>query len=224
MPLTTVADFARSQGWEVRPETLERMEAFADALYEANSRANLTRVSREQFELRHLIDSLLIAEFLPSGAAVLDIGSGAGFPAWPLACLRQDLAVTALDSSGKAVRFLSSQPLPNLRVVEGRAEERPFDGQFDVVTGRAVSPLGIQLELSARPCKLKGLVIPFRTGSELSAAEQVDAGRLGLQLESCEERAVPVSGEIRLFPIYRKLRATPREYPRTWAKIRSCPL
>ncbi|RYG69749.1 16S rRNA (guanine(527)-N(7))-methyltransferase RsmG, partial [bacterium] len=80
---------------------LDRFETFEADLYEANEVMNLTRVPREECWLRHFLDSLLIAPWLPGEGSLLDIGSGPGFPAWPLALARPELQVTALDSSGK---------------------------------------------------------------------------------------------------------------------------
>ena len=59
--------------------------------------------------------------------------------------------------------FLASQPLPNLEIVQGRAEEWEAREAFDVVTGRALAPLAIQLELSAGLARIGGAVIPMRT-------------------------------------------------------------
>lgn len=207
---------------------LDRLAEFEEGLYAANAVMNLTRVPREEFGLRHVVDSLLLSEFVPTGVSVLDVGTGAGFPAWPLALFRPDLSVTALDSSGKATGFLARFPLPNLAVVRDRAESWGVRERFDVVTGRAVAPLGIQLELSAPPCKTGGRVVPMRSVGDRRAVRAFGAATLGLALERVDERTwpVPVDGEpvVRLFPLFRKARPTPNRYPRTWAEIRRNPL
>src|ERR1041384_4679794 len=134
-------------GLELTPEQVAQFEAFEAKLYEANAVMNLTRVPREECWLRHFVDSLLFQDLIPLNARVLDIGTGPGFPAWPLACARPDLQVTALDSNGKMLGFLRSQPLPNLEVVQERAEEWGAFERFGVVTGRALAPLPVQIEL-----------------------------------------------------------------------------
>ncbi|MCB8933475.1 MAG: 16S rRNA (guanine(527)-N(7))-methyltransferase RsmG [Fimbriimonadaceae bacterium] len=206
------------------PEVVEALARFEEALYRANEVMNLTRVPRGEFMTRHVADSLLVAEFADRGASVLDIGTGAGFPAWPLAAVRPDLQVTALDSSGKATRFLEQLPLPNLTVVNARAEAWGVRDRFDLVTGRAVAPLALQLELSAAPCRVGGIVLPMRTPAEREEAERVPVKRLGLTLESLEERAVPGTDVTRLLPVYRKVEATAQTYPRPWAEMRRKPL
>ncbi|MFX8786206.1 RsmG family class I SAM-dependent methyltransferase, partial [Acinetobacter baumannii] len=72
---------------------------------------------------RHLVDSLAILGLLPKNASVLDVGTGAGFPAWPVAWARPDLHVTALDSTEKRLRFLGRHALPNLELLCARSED-----------------------------------------------------------------------------------------------------
>lgn len=201
---------------------LDAVAAFEDDLYAQNAVMNLTRVPREECWLRHILDSLLIAEFIPVGASVLDIGTGPGFPAWPLALARPDLKVTAMDSSGKMLGFLRRHPLPNLTLLQGRAEESGLKDAFEVVTGRALAPLPIQLELSARPCRTGGIVLPMRTPNDLAEIERLSEV-LGIELESIHRRTLPVIDAERVFPVYRKVKNTPPGYPRPWAKMRDKP-
>jgi 16S rRNA (guanine527-N7)-methyltransferase len=203
---------------------IEAFESFDERLYAANAVMNLTRVPREEAWLRHFVDSLLFHDLIPEGSEVLDVGTGPGFPAWPLAAARPDLRVTALDSSGKMIGFLAQNPLPNLRAVVDRAETWGVREGFDVVTGRAVAPFGIQLELSAPPSKVGGLIIPMRTPSEKEAVKGFPAPELGLQPAGLHERALPGTDIVRLFPVYRKVAATPSKYPRPWAEIKRAPL
>ncbi|HXH61027.1 MAG TPA: 16S rRNA (guanine(527)-N(7))-methyltransferase RsmG [Fimbriimonadaceae bacterium] len=224
MDLSALASFCSSAGLVLDEEREEQTVRFLEGLYRLNETMNLTRVKKADAVVRHVVDSLLVAEFLPNGARVLDVGTGPGFPAWPLACYRPDLRVTALDSSGKMLRALTLVPLSNLEVVQGRAEECADREGFDAVTGRAVAPLGVQMEISAPWCRVGGRVVPFRTPNDREAVEGFDASVLGLRLTSLEERELPGVGAVRLFPIYEKSRRTPREYPRTWAQIKGKPL
>jgi 16S rRNA (guanine527-N7)-methyltransferase len=205
------------------PGQFEAFEAFESRLYEANAMMNLTRVSQEECWLRHFMDSLLFQDLIQEGTAVLDIGSGPGFPAWPLACARPDLNVVAIDSSGKMIRFLSKSPLPNLKAVLVRAEEWKIRDAFDFVTGRALAPLGIQLELSAPLTRLGGVVVPMRTPAEATVIEQ-DVSPLGLELVQVHRRTLPGTDVVRVFPVYKKVNPTPDRYPRTWAEIKRRPL
>lgn len=215
---------AATLGLDLSDGQLGGFEAFESALYEANESMNLTRIPREQAWLRHFLDSLLFHRLIPHGSSVLDIGSGPGFPAWPLANARPDLQVTALDSSGKMLGFLRTQPLPNLEVIQDRAETWQVRDQYDVVTGRALAPIAIQLELSAPPCRIGGIVLPMRTEADRAEIDRLATNPLGLELRSIERRELPVVMAPRLFPIFEKRKRTPSMYPRPWADIRRKPL
>lgn len=211
-------------GLTLTPEQTDRFEAFEEALYRANAVMNLTRVPREECWLRHFVDSLLFHDMFPFGASVLDIGTGPGFPAWPLACARPDLKLTGLDSNGKMLGFLRTQALPNLEIVMARAEEWGMHGQFDVVSGRAVAPLAAQLEISAPFAKIGGFVMPMRTQMERETIEAFPASKLGLQLREMTERDLPGTEIGRLLAVFEKVDATRAVYPRPWAEIKRKPL
>jgi len=197
---------------------------FERALYEANEVMNLTRVPQEEAWLRHFVDSLLFQDLLPQGAIVLDVGTGPGFPSWPLACARPDLKVTAIDSSGKMLGFLRRQQLPNLEVVQVRAEEWNQREQFDFVTGRAVAPLAVQLEISAPFAKLGGTVLPMRTPAERDDLLDFPSASLGLGPPALYPRTLPGTDVVRLGATFEKVAMTPRQYPRTWAEIKRKPI
>lgn len=211
-------------GLALSTETLDAFEAFEEALYAANEITNFTRVPREECWTRHFLDSLLIHDLIAPKAKVADIGSGPGFPAWPLACARQDIQVTALDSAGKMTGFLKKHPLPNLKVVTERAEEWEVRELFHVVTGRALAPLATQLELSARPCRIEGVILPLRTPSDEETLANCGASKLGLTLLDVLKRPLPGTDVIRMIPIFEKTLHTPNRYPRRWADIKRVPL
>lgn len=213
--------FLADQG--LHPDPAELVAFLAD-LYEVNKTTNLTRIAPEDAVALHVLDSLLPQDLFPTDSWVLDIGCGPGFPAWPLAWARTDLQVVGMDSAGKMVRFLSRHVRDNLAVAPLRAEEPKRREEMDVVTGRAVAPLGIQLELSAAYVRVGGYVIPFRTAAEEEDFMRIPAGQLGLKLVDVVVRTLPGRDLERAFPIYEKVRATPKEFPRPWATMRQKPL
>jgi 16S rRNA (guanine527-N7)-methyltransferase len=96
---------------------------------------------------RHLLNSAAVAEAVPEGARVADVGSGAGLPGIPLGLARPDLSLTLVEPMARRVEFLE-EAVGELgrpwRVVRGRAEERSVVtavGPVDVVTARAVAAL-----------------------------------------------------------------------------------
>jgi 16S rRNA (guanine527-N7)-methyltransferase len=107
-----------------------------------NRRINLTRIIAPKEAARlHYAESLYGGLFIRDARALLDVGSGAGFPAVPLAVALPDCRVTALEASQKKSLFLSevkdALALDNLSVVRGRFEE--FDwSSFDLITSRAL--------------------------------------------------------------------------------------
>ena len=100
---------------------------------------------------RHVLNSAAVAEAVPEGARVVDVGSGAGLPGIPLGLARADVSLTLVEPMARRVEFLeeavaalgAEDRLP-WRVIRGRAEERSVVaavGAVDVVTARAVAPL-----------------------------------------------------------------------------------
>lgn len=118
------------------------------ALYEEwNARINV--ISRKEmasgeFYVRHVLHSLAIVRAcsFSAGARVLDIGTGGGFPAIPLAIMFPEAHFTAVDSIGKKIRVVqeiaSAIGLHNLGGVNGRVEN--VAGRFDYAVSRAVAP------------------------------------------------------------------------------------
>lgn len=120
---------------------LDALEAHYQLLLRWNRVLNLTSIRdvREAVE-RHYCESLFLAERLPPGALrIADLGSGAGFPGFPIAVYRPDCTVTLVESHQRKAVFLreASRKVANLRVVAQRAEE--VREAFDFAVSRAVS-------------------------------------------------------------------------------------
>ncbi|MQA16106.1 MAG: 16S rRNA (guanine(527)-N(7))-methyltransferase RsmG [Pseudonocardiaceae bacterium] len=94
---------------------------------------------------RHLLNSAVIGELISPGCRVLDVGSGAGLPGLPLALSRPDLTIALLEPMARRVAWLrevtAELDIP-VEIHRGRAEDRPVAARWDVVTARAVAPLG----------------------------------------------------------------------------------
>jgi 16S rRNA (guanine527-N7)-methyltransferase len=96
---------------------------------------------------RHVLNSAAVAEAIPQGARVVDVGSGAGLPGIPLGLARPDLTLSLVEPMARRVEFLE-EAVADLgapwQVVRGRAEDRSVAsavGRVDVVTARAVAAL-----------------------------------------------------------------------------------
>ena len=103
-----------------------------------------------EFYVRHVLHSLAIAKVypFPAGARVLDIGTGGGFPAVPLAIMFPEAHFTAVDSIGKKIRVVEEivrgAGLANVTPVCGRVESVP--GRYDYAVSRAVAPAATLLD------------------------------------------------------------------------------
>jgi 16S rRNA (guanine527-N7)-methyltransferase len=117
------------------------LEAHYQLLLKWNRTLNLTRVeSLEEAVERHYCESLFLASHLPAGPLrIADVGSGAGFPGFPVAVARPDCQVTLIESHQRKAVFLreASRTMPNIRVLTQRAEA--VTETFDHVISRAVS-------------------------------------------------------------------------------------
>ncbi|MGO9261183.1 MAG: 16S rRNA (guanine(527)-N(7))-methyltransferase RsmG [Bryobacteraceae bacterium] len=125
----------------IAPEQAARLEAHFELLTRWNRALNLTRIrDRAEAIERHYNESLFVARHLPSGPLrIVDIGSGAGFPGFPIAVVRPECSVTLIESHQRKAVFLreASRKLPNIKVLARRAEE---SGEtFDWAVSRAVS-------------------------------------------------------------------------------------
>lgn len=208
-------------GLHLNDAQLDAFAQFEEDLYVANESKNFTRIPREDCWIRHFVDSLALCPLIPEGASVLDIGTGPGLPAWPLAQARPDIQVTALDSNAKMLAFLEAHPLPNLTIKLARAEDSALRERFDIVTGRAVAPLIAQAEISAQPVKVRGYFLPMRTGADEFLNQM---GELSLLLESVHRFELPNGQGSRAIPLYRKVDSTHPIYPRPWGVIKNKPL
>ena len=157
------------------------MEIFLDELERWNPRFGLVNAAdRGELVVKHILDSLAgwsaIRTALGSpGASVLDVGSGAGFPGIPLAAAMPDIAFTLLERMARRVSFLKTcvvlLGLPLLRVVQ--ADLSDAEGVFDVVTFRAVAPLGRFLREIGRSRVTWRVAVAYK-GREDRAREEID--------------------------------------------------
>ncbi|MCL2475151.1 MAG: 16S rRNA (guanine(527)-N(7))-methyltransferase RsmG [Chloroflexi bacterium] len=190
-----------------------------------NTKKNLTAIKEENaIYQKHFIDSLscaLAASFTHS-QKVLDVGSGAGFPALPLSICFPQCTFIALEANGKKADFISlaikELGLSNLQSVKGRAEEiaycQSFRENFDIVLGRAVAKTAVLAELCLPFVKISGLFIAqkacFAAGEIAEGQKAVNI--MGGRLEN--SRKVIIGNESRLLVSYRKVKSTPDKYPR----------
>lgn len=148
-------------------------------LLEYNNHTNITGITDPiEIEDKHYFDSLSALRFIPENAKLCDIGTGGGFPALPIAIMREDVKVTAIDSIGKKMRFVTEAKNAlglDMDCLNIRAEEhlKTHKSVYDVLTFRAFSDLKA-ISAFAGLLNEKGIIIAYK-GREDKAQEELKA-------------------------------------------------
>ena len=145
-----IVDGARVFDLDLDRRHTDRLAVHAKELLHWNHTINLTTIiDPYQVAVKHFVDSLAPAKLISPGAALLDIGSGGGFPGIPLKVAIPSLAVTLIDASRKKVNFLKhiirTLKLKGIEALCIRAEDLAAEPahrkRFDVITSRALTDL-----------------------------------------------------------------------------------
>ena len=213
-----------------------QLAEYGHLLLEKNQVMNLTAITDPvKVAQLHMLDCaalLTCADF--ENRALLDVGTGAGFPGLPLKILVPSLQVTLLDSLNKRVDWLAQVSaqlsLTGIRVIHARAEEQAlekgFRDSFELVTARAVAELRLLCELCLPYVKVGGAFLAMKSvdcGRELEEAAHC-IKLLGARLEECRDYTIPGTDVIHRLVVLRKVAPTLKGYPRRWAKIQKAPL
>jgi 16S rRNA (guanine527-N7)-methyltransferase len=172
---------------EVFGAALPAARRYADMLTGAGiTRGLIGPREAERVWERHLLNCAVIAPLIPPSAALVDIGAGAGLPGIVLAMLLPGAQVTLLEPMARRVAFLdecvTALGLRNVSVRRGRAEEVCGQYSADVVTARAVAPLGRLAGLALPLVRPGGMVLALkgeRAAAEAAAA-RLQLSRLGV--------------------------------------------
>ena len=109
----------------------DKFNTFYEELIRVNEYMNLTAITeRDEVYNKHFLDSLTILKAINNSKdklTLLDVGSGAGFPAIPLAITTTNLDITIIDALSKRIKFLNELieklELTNVKALHKRAEE-----------------------------------------------------------------------------------------------------
>ena len=204
-------------------------ETYTDILLEWNGKINLTAITdRREIEVKHFEDSLTCAEYIPIGATVVDVGTGAGFPGVPIKLKRGDIQLTLMDALQKRTVFLR-ELCTRLQIqtdcVHIRAEDAGGSGEyresFDVAVSRAVTGLAALAEYCLPLVKPGGLMLAMKgkaCETEISEAEPLIktlGGKITkVALHTLSDQAITHS-----IIIIEKIHSTPEKYPRRGKKV-----
>ena len=206
----------------------DRLEAYVTLLLEANQQLNLTRVTDPvAIGRQHLLDALVALPELDdvAPAMAVDIGSGGGVPAIPIAIARPDLSWLLLESVGKKARaltaFVDQLGLTGVAVLVERAEvaghDRRYRDSAGLVTARAVAALPVLAELAMPLLAQGGLLLAWK-GPLAANDDELQRGaralaELGGGTPELLAAGAPQLGAHTLVRVHKE-RATPARYPR----------
>lgn len=206
-------------GIELSPDEEASIARYLGMLFWMNERVNLTRIDAHDAWSRHVADSLSLLAPLASMegvATAVDIGSGGGLPAIPLAIARPEIRFTLVESTGKKARFLESVAarlgLANVEVFAGRAEDlcrSPRRETFDVATSRAVGALGPLARVSVPLLRIGGLMTAIK--GERAEEEAAEAKQGLYELHAAVVGMLRC--EINTIVAIEKLRKSPAKFP-----------
>jgi 16S rRNA (guanine527-N7)-methyltransferase len=198
---------------------------------------NLTTITKyEEVLVKHFLDSLALFSEKPSLAkhTLMDMGTGAGFPGIPLKIVYPDIKVTLVDSLNKRIIFLKEVirvlELEDIVIIHSRAEElarkEEYREQYDIVVSRAVAKTVSLAEFCIPYVKVGGYFIPYKSGNILEELEEAQHAikTLGGKYEDIVNFTVPSSDMQRSLIYIKKVKNTPKLYPRAGGKPLKTPL
>jgi 16S rRNA (guanine527-N7)-methyltransferase len=220
----------------IRDDNIEKFEKLTEIMIQTNAVMNITASTTiEKIIPLHYADCVKIAEKIPEGATVIDIGCGGGFPILPLAIVRPDLKITGLDSTDKKVRYVQNTAHElGLRIstLSARAEEAAkmvqYRDFFDVAISRAVARMNLLDELCMPFVKVGGTFIAMKGAAGQEELDEAQNGieKLGGVITKMDEYDLYTGheNEKRTVIEITKLTATPKEFPRGFGAIKKKPL
>lgn len=233
--LKQLSEQSAELGIELSEEQCRQLFRYYEMLVETNKVMNLTAITEEsEVVAKHFIDSMAIVKAVVhgnnvsretlNGKTLIDVGTGAGFPGLVLKIVFPELSVTLTDSLKKRLRFLDDViarlNLRDVNTVHGRAEDlghqKALRESYDFVCSRAVANMSTLAEYDLPFVKKNGFFIAYKSSeieAELSAAAPA-IRKLGGQIEQGFRYMLPSSDIHRSLVIVRKVKETPKAYPR----------
>lgn len=220
----------------IRDDIIEKFEKLTEIMIRTNAVMNITALTTiEKIIPLHYADCVKIAERIPEGATVIDIGCGGGFPILPLAIVRPDLKITGLDSTDKKVRYVHNTANElglKINTLSSRAEDAAktagYRDTFDIAISRAVARMNLLDELCMPFVQVGGAFIAMKGAAGQEELDEAKNGiqKLGGEIARMDEYDLYTGNEDEKRTIIEitKLKATPKEFPRGFGAIKKKPL
>lgn len=227
-----------TQKYEIKPtkKMLQQFETYFKLLVEWNEKMNLTAITDEYgVAVKHFADCLAMFNYVDvkQNSTVIDVGTGAGFPGVVLKIARPDLKLTLLDSLNKRLVFLDTVLKEiglEAELVHYRAEEGSkkilYREQYDYAVSRAVARMNVLSEYCLPYVKQGGSFVAMKgpnAKEELSEASNA-LKHLGGKIFNVHKFNLPDDEGERTIIEVKKIKPTPKTYPRISGKIKSQPL
>ena len=156
-----------------RDQLIEKAAEHLRLIEAANAYMNLTRITdAREAAIKHVCDCVTPWKHFAGAAHIVDAGTGAGFPGIPLSIVLPGTRFSLIESIQKKARFVESAVemlgLANVNVFATRAEELTAGAVPDVITARAVAPIGRILELFQKPLR-RGARLLLYKGPDVEA-------------------------------------------------------
>ncbi len=226
-------DYLTEYGIVVDENAAHRLDCFAQTLVEWNKVMNLTGITEpDEIVIKHFVDCLMLLKYVDfkDTDTLIDVGTGAGFPAMPLLMAKPELKVTFLDSLNKRLNFISTVLEENNlegNLVHDRAEVLSKDAKyreaFDYATARAVAPMNVLCEYCLPYVKVGGAFVAMKGPEDDVTSAQSAIKELGGEIINNVSYKLP-NGDQRTIIVVKKISHTPTKYPRNSKKITSKPL
>lgn len=205
---------------------------YADFLVEYNKNVNLTAITDPvEILYKHFIDSILLTKYVDFSkkSAIIDVGTGAGFPSVPIKIFYPNIKITLLDSLNKRITFLKNlcQKIEiDAEFIHGRAEiigKMPeYREKFDISCARAVANMSLLSEYCLPFVKVGGIFAAMKGPSENINASLNAVDLLGGRFEN--DFSYEIESEKRKIVIVRKVSQTSTSFPRNSSQIKKKPL
>jgi len=202
---------AKELGIPLTIEQVNTLFIYLTELKKWNEKINLTAIKDEQdIIIKHVLDSLShVKAFAPApGLRLLDMGSGAGFPALPIKIAFPEISVSMVDSVKKKASFLRhivrTLRLTSAEVFDVRTQELPdaLHATFDIVTARAFADMHAAIIAGVPFLKPGGMMVLSRGPEELITLPEMT--RAGVVMEKRIDLTLPHSDYKRSIWVFRK--------------------
>ena len=213
-------------------KNIKKFYKYMKLLLEWNEKINLTSIKEEnEFIVKHFVDSLTINRYVKNTTKLIDVGTGAGFPGLPLKLFHEELSVTLIDSVNKKVNVLNDiinqLELKYIQAIHTRAEDFAKENRekYDIAVSRAVANMSTLVEYLIPFVKVGGIIICMKGPNyeeELNEAKKA-ISVLGGTIEKVESFRINEELERNVI-IIKKIKETPKQYPRGQSKPLKFPI